>query len=313
MSVPNLAPENVTVVDMSGRILSEKLDTGNESSVGLSVSQLELKRSFEEEIEGRLLQMLERVFGPGKVVAMISADLNFDHSTVTKIVYDSDNAVLRSEHVIRESSQGGNSGGGPPGTDSNIPVYPEEGDENDYTYERDEHTKNWEIGSSETTVVTAPGRVQRLSAAVTVSSELTLEEKAELETMVAGAMGIDLPRGDRVTVSGISFNTDHLGDINDDLESIHRKEMLQQYLNYGFKGFGLVLGFVLILVFGIRLLRPSARTEEYVPVTPPFTAVAAINEAAAAKEETEMDYIRNLINTKPGEVAEVLRAWSHEE
>lgn len=316
MSVPNLSPENVTLVDMSGKILGEKIALKDQDTLGLSASQLELKRNFEEEMEARLLRMLERVFGPGKVVAMISADLDFDHSTVTQITYDKDNAVLRSEHVIREKSQGSNPDGGEPGTGSNVPVYPEEGENGEYTYEREEHTKNWEIGSSETTVVTAPGKVQRLSASITVSANLTDDEKEELRAMVGSAMGADALRGDQVTVSGISFNTEHLDENLEDLDRIRQWERIQQYLSYGLKGLGLILGFIMVLVISSRLMRPVRRhrQDEPEPVLAPLETIAVAKETAAAtRDESEMDYIRDLIINKPGEVAKVMRAWVHEE
>jgi len=312
MSVPGLPPENVVVINTSGQILSDRIATGKEDSLGLSASQMELKSSFEGEIESRLLGMLEQIFGPGKAVAMVTADLNFDHSTVTRITYDSDNAVLRSEHVVRERVEGAGSNGGVPGTDSNIPVYPGEGDTDEYIYERDEHSKDWEIGSDQQTIVTAPGRVQRLSASVTLSASLSPEEKLEIQGMVVGAMGLDISRGDNLSISGISFNTDHLTDIGSDFENIARNEMLQYYLGYGLRGLTVLLGFIFLLVIGSKLLK-SEPLPELQPVHTSADAIFAKQAAAAKDGDSEMDYIRNLVNGKPGEVADIMRAWAYED
>lgn len=312
MSVPSLPPENVTIIDMAGRILSDSLNLDQDSNIGLSTSQMSLKRDFEEELEKRLLKMLEQIFGPGKAVAMVNADLNFDHSTVTQIIFDSDNAVLRSEHVIRERIDGSGPDGGVPGTGSNIPVYPVDGETGEYIYERDEHTRNWEIGSSEITTVTAPGRVQRLSASVTVSANLRPEQKTEIEALVAGAMGLNLVRGDSLNVAGIAFNTEHLDNLDSDFESIARREMIQQYLSYGLKGLALILGSILIMVMGTKLLKPSIQEEPEL-VREQLDSILT-NQAAAAKEgDSDIEKIRKLVESKPTEVAEIMRVWAYEE
>lgn len=310
MSVPSLPPENVTIIDMAGRILSDSLNLDRDSDLGLSTTQMHLKRDFEGELENKLLKMLERVFGPGKAVAMISAEMNFDHSTVTQITYDADNAVLRSEHVIRERIEGSGPDGGVPGTEPNIPTYPEDGDTDDYTYERDEHTRNWEIPSSETTTVTAPGRLERLSASVTVSANLTSEEKENIEAMVAGALGLDMPRGDSLTVAGIAFNLDHLDNSDMDYEGIAQREMIQQYLSYGLKGLALIMGSILIMVVGSKLLKLSPHA------APQHSHLDELitEQAAVAKEgPSEIETIRELVDNKPAEVAEIMRVWAYED
>jgi len=310
MSVPDLAPDDVTVIDMSGQILSDAVNFDNESEFGLSAGQLELKRGFEEELENRLIKMLEKIYGPNQVVAMVSADLNFDHSTVTEIIYDENNTVLRSEHVNRESVNGNNPDGGVPGTGSNIPVYPEGEENEDYYYENEEIIRNWEVGSRETTSVTAPGRIENISTSVTVSSDLTEAEKAEIQQLVAGAVGANFPQGDTVTISGIAFNKEHLEDLESEFEHIAEQEKFQQYLSYGLKGLALVLAFVLTLVIALKLFRPMLAGQ---------THVASVKKtvedqvAAAQDSNSNLDYIRKLTDSNPSEVANVLRAWANED
>jgi len=78
-SVENLRPENVNVIDMEGNVLSDQIGSNDNSSLAQNrVRQQGLQREFEKNLEDRVQRMLERIFGPGKVVTMISADLNFD-------------------------------------------------------------------------------------------------------------------------------------------------------------------------------------------------------------------------------------------
>jgi len=53
------------------------------SPAGLSVSQLQLQRSVEREIERNVQTMLEQVLGSGMVVTRVKAELNFDQREVT--------------------------------------------------------------------------------------------------------------------------------------------------------------------------------------------------------------------------------------
>ncbi len=69
-SVQGLTPENVTVVDSSGKVLSDLLNQDlfiySKSGDGHTVSsvQRELERQQERELEGKVRMMLERVYGP---------------------------------------------------------------------------------------------------------------------------------------------------------------------------------------------------------------------------------------------------------
>ena len=75
-SVEGLSPENVTVLDSAGRLMSSKKQ-GSELGK-LSSYQHELKRQVEEYLESKALDMLDPVVGSGKSVVKISAQLNFE-------------------------------------------------------------------------------------------------------------------------------------------------------------------------------------------------------------------------------------------
>lgn len=81
-SVEGLTPENITVVDTSGQLLSDLIDP-EVTSTGLSAAQLQLQRSVEKEIQRNVQTMLEQVLGSGMVVTRVRAELNFDQREVT--------------------------------------------------------------------------------------------------------------------------------------------------------------------------------------------------------------------------------------
>ena len=77
-AVEGLTPENVTVVDASGKLLSRDVAYGKgEDDLSMS-SVLELTFATERELENRLLGLLAPVLGPGNVVCQVRAELNMD-------------------------------------------------------------------------------------------------------------------------------------------------------------------------------------------------------------------------------------------
>jgi flagellar M-ring protein FliF len=106
-SVENLSPRNITVVDSRGTPLFDPFQQQEEGQPGLSTveKQLSLTRKFENDMEGQLRSFLERIYGPGRVVVMVSAALDFDKKELTSITYD--RPVSLSEQRIEERYEGG--------------------------------------------------------------------------------------------------------------------------------------------------------------------------------------------------------------
>lgn len=317
LGVPNLKPENVAIVDVGGRILTAGLGLGGDSEP-LALRQSERQQDFERTLEDRLVQMLERIHGPGKAVAVVTAQMNFDAETVTRIVYDAEGQVIRSEQVREEAFTGpAGAAGGVAGTGSNIPVYPTTPatGEGTSTYQSTDRTVNYEIGSTETTVVIAPGRIERLSAAVSVNAPLTAEETTRLEQLVRAALGFSAERGDTVHISGGPFNEAHLAVAAEQMAELAKQEQLQTYIRYGVMGAGGLLGFIflMVLVSRLRKSRFELPATEGVQLMPLKQALA---EAAAARSSVEvnaaLEKVKELAKQRPEEVAQLVKAWFNE-
>jgi flagellar M-ring protein FliF len=93
--VEGLKAENVTIVDMAGGLLSKGHDPL--SAGDLSRAQFEYQRKIERSLENRIQTMLEPVVGADKVVARISAEVDFRQINISEEKFDPDNAVIRSE------------------------------------------------------------------------------------------------------------------------------------------------------------------------------------------------------------------------
>ena len=120
-SVERLEPENVTVVDVNGSVLSAGVSEGSQLA-GLTSSQQEFQRAVEEDLEKRVQTMLERVVGKGKAIVRVAASLDLTQQEKTEEIFDPDSAVVRSEQRAEEKSKGSNPVAmGIPGVESNLP------------------------------------------------------------------------------------------------------------------------------------------------------------------------------------------------
>ena len=111
-AVEGLDPANVTVVDTTGNLLS---DVVNSETAG-SDSRLQDQRVAETQIETRLQGILDRVLGPDKAVVRANVKLTYDRRRVDREVYHpiatagdgAERGVLESQHQATETYNGNN-------------------------------------------------------------------------------------------------------------------------------------------------------------------------------------------------------------
>lgn len=213
-SVESLSPENVVVMDQTGRLFSARLS----SSQDLNERQLEFQRSIERDTAGRILAILEPRLGPGGVRANVAVDVDWNSGEQTQEVVDP-NTVIMNQQVTRESALDGPPTGAP-GTASNLPRTPAAPEDRPYGTERTAETTNFQSSRTVTRTTLERGGVERMSIAVLVDFEVSLDEAAgelvrsprnaaELETvrsLVMAASGARLERGDTVTVESLPFS-----------------------------------------------------------------------------------------------------------
>jgi flagellar M-ring protein FliF len=98
-SVEGLSPENVTVADSNGRMLSNH-NTGNSLVVGAN-SYMDYKSSVEQEMTQRIQRSLDLVLGPGRATVIANASLDMTQETVVKTIYEKG---IPMEETIEETS-----------------------------------------------------------------------------------------------------------------------------------------------------------------------------------------------------------------
>jgi flagellar M-ring protein FliF len=321
-SVENLKAENITVIDTSGRLLTDIGEEGlyaGDGYASATLKQLEVKKAFEKEMEYRVQGMLERVLGAGSVVAMVTADLDFNSEEVTILTYGE--PVIRSQQRSEESYEGENPvPAGSTGSDSNIPAYPyaEAPTGGESSYSKTFELMNYEIPETLTRTMKAPGEVRSISASVIYDNRrgtLSPRQAEQIEQLVATAIGFSESR-DKISVASINFDTTHLEEAIIAMEETAITDRRNMYIRYGITAFAVIMAFVLVLMIvrsffsyleSYALYKRQAAAAKAVPVD----VESVIPELP--KGVRKQKNVREFAQKHPDSVVSLLKIWLAEE
>ncbi len=220
-SIPYLESGQVTVVDQWGRLLS----TGDDSTSGATRDQYQYARKLEKLYSERIESLLTPIVGPGRVRAIVTADMDFSINEQTQETYEPDAAQLRSEQLETQISTGGAAIGvpgaltnQPPGNGTTDPELAAAQESVNSGNESSSSVRNYELDKTITHVRRVPGNIRRLSAAVIIDDRveldaegepirtpLTEQELAEYTQLAQEAVGFSEARGDSVVVFNRAF------------------------------------------------------------------------------------------------------------
>lgn len=272
-SVESLRPESVVIIDNYGRPLSTQEQASEADGV-----PLERQQRIEQDMTTRLVALLEPIVGPGRVRINVSAKLNSDTQELTEERWDP-NPVIRSRQSVSQSAAGATTlaQAVPAGARSNLPPEPPPPGEPAAAAtppvtvvaasapgSHMAETTNYEVGKVTTHSLKPRGDIARLSVAVLVDNERPADEKAQpaprkpeeiqkIHGLVAAAVGLDMERGDQLTVENIAFE-------EAPVEEIAAPTFIQQYAPQALE-VGRILGIVAIgLVALLFVIRPTVRS-----------------------------------------------------
>ena len=206
-SVEGLSPDNVTVIDNRGRVLSETAD--QQGFGGLTASQYEIKEKVDNYLTRKVQSLLDQVLGVGNAVVQVNAELDFTQTEETVERYDPAGQVVRSEQTISEQSQSQDS--------LNYPAVNSQS-------ARTNTITNYEISKEIRRIIGEVGRIKRLTVSALINGKpqtQTLddgtqvveyvprseEELQQLEQIIRNAVGFDPNRNDRISVVSVEFET----------------------------------------------------------------------------------------------------------
>jgi flagellar M-ring protein FliF len=200
-AVQDLDPSAVSVTDSDGRLLSSKS--------GGSDDQSAQQANFEDGQTARAQSMLDQLLGGGHSVVRVSATLDFDktHSTI-KTIDGTKSAVTGSDKTTEtyRAPDGTTTGGVVTATNATTGIANTTGNASQYEKKSEQVTTVPSERLDETQV--ASGTVQRQSVAVVLDTAAkNLPPNAQVQQLVAAALGLDPKRGDTIVVSSTGFDT----------------------------------------------------------------------------------------------------------
>ncbi len=222
-AVPKLKPENVAVVDSSGRVLSEMLE---ESETAESSEELQIRHEMERQIERKVQSMLARALGTDKVVVRASVEIETGKFEQQQEIYDPDKVAVISERKIQEKEKNiSQQSQGIPGASSNVPpTTPTNQGVVTSNREKKDVTTNYDVSKSVEKKVAPIFKIKKISIGVLIDGKhekvkdkngkvsykfipRSPEELQTYENLIKSVIGFDKSRGDQVTVVSVPFET----------------------------------------------------------------------------------------------------------
>ena len=280
-SVPKLSPQQVSIVDQDGNLLSHQPQRAD----SLDSSQLKYVAELEHALSKRISILLEPVIGKDNVRAQVTLDMNFDERTLTQETFGKNSAPnqasIRSQQNSESTGQQSTTGA-VPGALSNQappqPVAPLTGPlaaDNEAqqlispsssmganTSGKRDSTINYEVDRAIEVLKANKGQLRRVAAAVVVNFKpavmdrdgtvaepavpYTAEEMQQINNIVRDAVGYVEKRGDTVSVANIAFAPDAPEKVPFYKDS-SLTDLLKEFLKYGILLIALIMAYLTVM------------------------------------------------------------------
>ncbi|RMH22208.1 MAG: flagellar M-ring protein FliF [Gemmatimonadetes bacterium] len=297
-SVERLEPERVAVLDETGRLLSDEGAAG----AGLSDRQLEVRRSHEQYLESKAMDLLAQAVGRNNARVRVSAEMNFDQIERAVNAVDPDQQVVLTE-----------------GRSEVVPGTAEQGASQVQTNTAYETTRSTE------TLRRAGARVERLTVAVAVNHRVitaddgtttleprTPEELRQIEALVRNAVGVDEDRGDAISVANLPFEAPPPAvPVEPGVDVVGVLQASQRPL-VGLAGIAMALFLALRVMSTIRALEPSRPSGPQLALVPEGPEPAQLSGHRASEPDIVPAPPTPTRVVDPEMTARVLKTWLKE-
>jgi flagellar M-ring protein FliF len=343
-SVPNLPPDNVTVVDQNGSLLSARDKPAG--APGLDASQLKYVQELQQNIARRIESILTPIVGERNVRAEATADVDFSRSEQAAETYRPNQgpnaAAIRSQQSSESQQAGSGVPAGVPGALSNQPPGPASAPltapatasgtnpaappATPPLSANKENTVNYEVDKTISYVQQPMGGIRRLSVAVVVNyrekadaagktsmQPLSDTERTQITELVKQAMGYSQDRGDTLNVVNSPFAQGERS-VLPQAPLWERPETLQTAREVG----KYLLAAVVLLYLFFAVLRPTLKTirGNLAPQLPapedPDVVVQLTHEEPLRQQrgyQENLEAAKLLARQDPKVVANVVKSW----
>lgn len=322
-SIDGMDPDNVTVADSTGKVLT----TPEGSDSAASTARTEQTNAVQDQMQARLQAMLDKIAGPGNSTVQVTAVLDFDKTVTNSTDYDQEEEpVALSQSQAEETYTGTNPNGtatGVVGVDGQMDDGTGTAGSGDGTYEKSQSTTDNGVDVVQEQRETAPGAIEQMNVGVVLDSGTTADiDPAMIRDQVAGITGITNQNG-TIEVSSMPFDKSAQESAKAELDAAAAAEAAAARADLIRKG-GIAGGVLLLLLLAWVRARRRAKARDkatsYVveqlkaeqarlaalEATP---AALALEQAEENEEDAMQDELDALIERQPEDVAQLLRGW----
>ncbi|MCD2512745.1 flagellar basal-body MS-ring/collar protein FliF [Comamonas endophytica] len=343
-SVPELQPSAVSILDDTGKLLSQSPDgSGN----AVDVQKLMYTQQIEQQYTRRILDILEPVVGKNNVRAQVTAEMDFSQTESTSEQHrpnqTPENSAIRSQQVVESTgAQQPALPTGVPGATSNQPAVAAaapinganpapaaaNGQQGAAPGGKRESLTNYEVDKTVSVTRGSSSAIKRLTAAVVVNYQpgmaeagqapvpqaMSPEQQASMLALVRETIGFSQERGDSVNLMNAPFRDDSTPPVELPLwkqpETIELARTLAWPLGLALFGAILVLGLLRPL---LKSRAPEARGPQFEaleaedPERPALAAPAA--ELIPTDSQLRLEQARQLTKQNPIAVANIVKTW----
>ncbi len=299
-SIEGLRPERVTVVDTSGVALSQAADP-----IGvLSTTMLERQTQVQRQLEARVEEIVSRIVGRGNVVVRVNADLDFDPVVERETLYDPEQTALRSQDKQEnnmEASRASPGAAGVAGAGGALPGPASTGPESRQAVAKSNDRQQFEVSNKIRNREKALGSVKRLSVAVLVNHETSVdpagksstkpladEKRVAIEKLVKDAVGFVNGR-DSVSIESSPFASEDLDKADQLIAQRERQQLIYSLLRYGTVG-------LIVMFFFMLIVRPFVRWITGISTTKIETVLPRTVEELETMQNTATNALPGLAN-----------------
>jgi flagellar M-ring protein FliF len=278
--------------------------SGGDSSLAAGGQAFDQKNQIESSFENRITQLLTPVVGLGKIMARVTADVDFTRVESTDETIDpTKSAVVQESRTNSKKSEAA-------GAEGAAGAAATAGGNNSNANEGSEQI-NYQISKTVRHQTTPSGSVKKLSIAILVDGTYVekdkkqiytprpAEELKKLEDLVKNAVGFSADRGDQMKIENMAFQTP-------EAQIAASETWNQKRTTYGF----------LVTVIGNVLLVAAVMMVFFFVIRPLVNGWLGARQGVLAGEggvpllegEVATD-VGQLVRTNPSAAADAIRRW----
>src|SRR5271165_542889 len=319
-AVDDLHPENVVLVDGSGRQLGRKSGSAE-------------AETHEQELAAKLVETLEPVAGTGNVRASVNVEYDTSAADEMDETYDPSDVVTLSMQRSEQTAGGQPVAAGVPGTASNAPnvqppVYPKAASETQNV--KQESGTN---GASKKVrhITQGSGKIHRITAAILINHHMVVsgkneswqsrspEEMKRLTELAEATVGYDATRGDQVNVEDMAFEEQGAPEPPLGERLLRTASQSEALLKYG----TILLAMAVLLVFVVRPMMGKMKLVAGSAAGHPALSAGEVESQPTAEQlaaekhkqhaQTIFEHVTNHLRREPVQSTRLLQSWIHTE